>query len=142
MERERLEREKEELERLRRQSSRIEEERRAPKRTGDRDYRDSDYDRKRGRDDFRSGGGSGGQSGDRREQGFSRSSSSHHHQSSSGGGFNDRGRGQDDRQTWRGSDVRETEDYQSVLSDLQLLIQHREEIANMKKIIKDLQTEK
>ena len=50
MERERLEREKEELERLRRQSSRMEEERRAPKRSGG-DYRDSDYDKKRGRDD-------------------------------------------------------------------------------------------
>ena len=52
------------------------------------------------------------------------------------------GQGQSERQTWRGPDVRETEDYQSVLSDLQLLIQHREEIANMKKIIKELQTEK
>ena len=51
-------------------------------------------------------------------------------------------RGQGDGQTGRGSDVRETEDYQSVVSDLQLLIQHREEIANMKKIIKDLQREK
>ena len=50
--------------------------------------------------------------------------------------------GQGNRQTWSGSDVRETEDYQSVLSDLQTLIQHREEIANMKKIIKELQTEK
>ena len=47
--------------------------------------------------------------------------------------------GQGDRQTWRGSDVRETEDYQSVLGDLQLLIQHREEIGNMKKLIKELQ---
>ena len=54
------------------------------------------------------------------------------------------GQGRGDRETWKGgsSDVRETEDYQSVLSDLQLLIQHREEIANMKKIIKELQTEK
>ena len=52
------------------------------------------------------------------------------------------GQGQGNRQTWSGSDVRETEDYQSVLSDLQTLIQHREEIANMKKIIKELQTEK
>ena len=50
--------------------------------------------------------------------------------------------GQGNRQTWSGGDVRETEDYQSVLGDLQLLIQHREEIANMKKIIKKLQTEK
>ena len=52
------------------------------------------------------------------------------------------GQGQGDRQTWRESGVRETEDYQSVVSDLQLLIQHREEIANMKKIIKELQTDK
>ena len=50
--------------------------------------------------------------------------------------------GQGNRQTWSGSDVRETEDYQSVMSDLQLLIQHREEITNMKKIIKELQTVK
>ena len=35
----------------------------------------------------------------------------------------------------RGEDVR-SEDYQSVLSDLQLLIQHREEIGKMKRIIK------
>ena len=52
------------------------------------------------------------------------------------------GRDQGNRQPWSGSDVRETEDYQSVLSDLQLLIQHREEISAMKKIIKELQTEK
>ena len=52
------------------------------------------------------------------------------------------GQGQGNRQTWSGSEVRETEDYQSVLSDLQTLIQHREEIANMKKIIKELQSEK
>ena len=41
----------------------------------------------------------------------------------------------------RGEAVR-SEDYQSVLSDLQLLIQHREEIGKMKRIIKELQLNK
>ena len=39
-------------------------------------------------------------------------------------------------------DVKNSEDYQSVLNDLKLLIQHREEIGNMKKIIKELQIDR
>ena len=42
----------------------------------------------------------------------------------------------------RKPDVKDSEDYQSVLNDLQLLIQHREEIGNMKKIIKELQIDR
>ena len=36
-------------------------------------------------------------------------------------------------------DVEASQDYQSILSDLQLLVQHREEIGKMKTIIKELQ---